>query len=64
MASTGKLPTTEEKDDYRGPTLFLLGVIVVGILVIVSAAYLLRRPVQTNPFDAPASSAAPAAPGR
>ena len=37
------------------------GVIVVGILVLVLAATLLRKPAQTDPFDKPSTSAAPAA---
>jgi hypothetical protein len=51
--------TSEDSD--KGPVLFLLGVIVVGILVIMLAATLLRRPAQTDPFDKPSTSAAPAA---
>jgi hypothetical protein len=49
------------EDGDKGPVLFLLGVIVVGILVIVLAATLLRKPALTDPFDKPSTSAAPAA---
>jgi hypothetical protein len=52
---------TPEHDD-KGPVMFLLGVIVVGVLVLVLAAVLLRRPAQTDPFDAPSTSAEPATP--
>ena len=49
---------------YRRPRAFLLGTIVVGILMVVVAAMLLRKPVATNPFDEPASTEQPAAGGR
>ena len=45
------------EDGDKGPVMFLLGVIVVGILVIVLAAVLLRKPVQTDPFDKPSTPA-------
>ncbi len=54
---------TPEHGD-KGPVMFLLGVIVVGILVLVLAATLLRKPAQTDPFDAPSTSAEPAAPAK
>lgn len=53
---------TPEHDD-KGPVMFLLGVIVVGILVLVLAAALLRKPAQTDPFDAP-TLAEPPTPAR
>jgi hypothetical protein len=41
------------------PTKYLLGTIVIGILVLLLCARLLRQQVGTNPFDqaAPAASA-------
>ena len=56
--------TDTPDDGDKGPVMFLLGVIVVGILVIVSAAILLRKPPQTDPFDKPSTSAEPVAPER
>ena len=47
-----------------GPVVFLLGVIAVGILVVVLAAVLLRKPVATNPFDAPPAPAESTSPAR
>jgi hypothetical protein len=58
----GKMDTREHND--KGPVMFLLGVIVVGVLVLVLAAVLLRKPPQTDPFDAPSTLAEPAAPAR
>ena len=58
----GKMDTPEHDD--KGPVMFLLGVIVVGVLVLVLAAVLLRKPAQTDPFDAPSTLAEPAAPAR
>ena len=58
----GKMDTPEHGD--KGPVMFLLGVIVVGILVLVLAATLLRKPAQTDPFDKPSTSAEPAAPAK
>ena len=46
------------------PVVFLLGVIAVGILVVVLAAVLLRKPVATNPFDAPPAPAESTSPAR
>jgi hypothetical protein len=58
----GKMDTPEHDD--KGPVMFLLGVIVVGVLVLVLAAVLLRKPVRTDPFDTPSTLAEPAAPAR
>jgi hypothetical protein len=63
--------TTEKHDKNSVP--FLLATVAIGLLIIVTAAVLLRKPVATaSPFDvtpAPAATApatpgeAPAAPG-
>ena len=50
------------KESESGPIMWLLGVIVVGILTLVLAATLLRKPPQTNPFDEAPTAAEPAAP--
>jgi len=42
----------------------LLGTVVLAILMVVVAATLLRKPAGTNPFDAPAPAAEPAAADR
>jgi hypothetical protein len=50
------------------PVGFLVGTIIVGILVMVTASLLLRKPPVTDPFDKPAdpfdkpAATAPAAP--
>ena len=50
-----------EAESYAGPIRWLLATIVLGILMVVTAAGLLRKPVTTDPFDAPAPAAEPAA---
>lgn len=52
------------EDSNREPVVWLLGVIVVGILTLVLAATLLRKPPQTNPFDEAPTAAEPAAPDK
>ena len=54
---------TPDHDD-KGPVMFLLGVIVVGVLVLVLAAVLLRKSPPADPFDAPSTLAEPAAPAQ
>jgi hypothetical protein len=56
------LDTTEKHDKNSVP--FLVATVVIGLLIIVTAAVLLRKPVVTaSPFDvSPAPSAAPASP--
>ena len=45
-------------DDNRRPTIFLIGTIVVGIVVVFVTGLLLRQPAATDPFDhAPAATA-------
>ena len=40
------------EDDYKGPTMFLIGTIIVAIVVMATAANLLRKPPTADPFDA------------
>ena len=54
---------TPDHDD-KGPIMFLLGVIVVGVLVLALAAVLLRKSPPADPFDAPSTLAEPAAPAQ
>ena len=53
---------TSEKHD-KNSVRFLLGTVVIGIAIIVTAAVMLRKPVATgSPFDeVPAPSATPSA---
>ncbi len=52
-------PDTHDKSSIP----FLIGIIVIGILIIVMAAVLLRKPVsEASPYDKPASPAAAAPP--
>jgi hypothetical protein len=60
-----KMDPTEQHD--RRPVMFPVGTIIIGILVIVLAAFFLRKPVtQASPYDAskpiqaPPASAEPA----
>ena len=53
-----------QNESYAGPMRWLLGTIVLGILMVVIAANLLRKPVGTDPFDAPAPVTDTAAPGQ
>ena len=56
--------THGQNESYAGPIRWLLGTIVLGILMVVVAATLLRKPVTADPFDAPAPAAETAAPGQ
>jgi len=51
-------------DSYPGPMRWLLGTVVAGILMVVIAATLLRKPVTADPFDAPAPAPEATAPGQ
>jgi hypothetical protein len=45
-------------DNNKRPTIFLVGTIVVGIVIVFVTGMLLRRPVGNDPFDhAPAATA-------
>ena len=57
------MDATEQHDHNSVP--FLLGTVVIGILILVLAAVLLRKPVnQGSPFDTPAPAGAASPPLR
>lgn len=60
-SNPGRNVSTSE-DSYKGPITFLVVTILLGILTMTLAATLLRKPVETDPFDKPAAAAEPEAP--
>jgi hypothetical protein len=66
MNSTPGRKVNPAEEDGKGPVMFLLGTIVVGILVLVLAAVLLTRAAnEGSPYDTSApTSVGPAAPGK